>query len=133
MKVVFDTNVLISSFLFGGISAEVYDYCFIYHEIYISNWIIDELTEKFVNKFKISDLLLDKIREKLDEGCNIVNPEGEIPDICRDIDDNNILHLGMYTKSNYIITGDSDLLDLKEINGIKILNPRGFWMNKPKF
>ena len=38
MKIVIDTNVLISSFLFGGLSAEVFDYCYIFHEIYISEW-----------------------------------------------------------------------------------------------
>lgn len=133
MKIVFDTNVLISNFLFGSFSAEVFEYCYIYHEIYVSKWIIDELTEKLINKFKIPQIKTESILEKIYTGCKLINPEGDIPNVCRDFDDNNILHLGLFIKSDFIVTGDSDLLDIKEYKGIKILNPRDFWKQRPNF
>lgn len=127
MKIIIDTNVLISAFLFSGLSADVYDYCYIYHEIYISKWIINELIEKLELKFKIPKKEITKIILQLKQGCKIINPEGQTPNICRDKDDNNILCLGKFIKSDFIITGDSDLLDIKLFENIKIVNPREFW------
>jgi len=34
MKIVFDTNVLIATFVFKGFSKEVFEYCFSYHQLY---------------------------------------------------------------------------------------------------
>jgi uncharacterized protein len=133
MKIVIDTNVLISAFLFGGLSSEIYDYCYIFHEIIISENIISELKDVCKIKFDIPDIKIKNILKKLKEGCTIINPKGVEPDICRDKDDNKIIHLGLFTKSDYIITGDKDLLDLKEIEGIKILNPRDYWKKKSNF
>lgn len=44
----------------------------------------------------------------------------------RDIKDDKFLACGAQGKVNYIITGDDDLLDLKEYKGIKIITPRKF-------
>ena len=38
----------------------------------------------------------------------------------------NFLELAVSAKADYIITGDKDFLNLKEINKIKILSPKGF-------
>ncbi|GHT50425.1 hypothetical protein FACS1894102_5940 [Spirochaetia bacterium] len=44
----------------------------------------------------------------------------------RDIDDNIIFECGITGNVDYIITGDDDLLVLKEFNGIKIITPKGY-------
>jgi len=132
MKIVIDTNVLISSFLFSGFSAEVLDYCKQSHKIFLSNWIIDEFTEKMKNKFKIPDDKINYILILLNEFFTIINPEGKIPDICRDVDDNNILHLAEYINADYVITGDKDLIILEKYIETKIVTPREFYISEQK-
>jgi uncharacterized protein len=44
----------------------------------------------------------------------------------RDIKDDKFLACGVEGKVDYIITGDRDLLDLTEYEGIKIITPRTF-------
>ena len=127
MNILFDTNVLISAFLFSGLSADVYDYCYIYHKIFSSSWIMNELKEKLEQKFKIPKKEIDNIFIQINQGCKLVIPDGNVPDVCRDKDDNNILHICNSISIDYLITGDSDLLNLKKYNKTKIVNPREFW------
>ncbi|MEO7298711.1 MAG: putative toxin-antitoxin system toxin component, PIN family [Verrucomicrobiota bacterium] len=45
---------------------------------------------------------------------------------CRDVDDNQILAAALYAACLYLVTGDSDLLVLKQFESVNILNPREF-------
>jgi len=44
----------------------------------------------------------------------------------RDLKDTKIIACAISAKADYIVTGDKDLLILKEYKGIRILNPRNF-------
>jgi len=127
MKVILDTNVLISAFVFKGFAAKVFDYCATQATIILSPWIVEELTDKLLNKFELEQVLVAEVRLLLLEKGTIVTPTNEIPQICRDIDDNNILQIAEFVKADFIITGDKDLLELKFHNTIPILNPRTFF------
>ena len=126
MKIVFDTNVILSAFLTQGLSSRILDICLDLHEIIISPWIENEVIEKLANKFKASKKELERVVYFLHSEFKIINPQGEIPNICRDKDDNNILYIAESQKADLIITGDKDLLELKEYLKIKIINPRDF-------
>lgn len=47
-------------------------------------------------------------------------------DVCRDPDDNLLLSLAVDGKADYVVSGDKDLLDLVEIQGIPIITPTAF-------
>ena len=126
MKIVFDTNVILSAFLTQGLSSRILDICLDLHEIIISPWIENEVIEKLANKFKASKKELERVVYFLHSEFKIINPQGEIPNICRDKDDNNILYIAESQDVDLIITGDKDLLELKEYLKIKIINPRDF-------
>jgi len=126
MKIVIDTNVILSAFLTQGLSSRVLDITIDKHNIFISQWIIDEVSDKLKNKFNIPSNSLSQTLNFIKSVFNIINPEGPLPEICRDKDDNNILHLAKYVKADIIITGDKDLLILKKYNNIAIVNPREF-------
>ncbi|MBI5416672.1 hypothetical protein HZA55_01790, partial [Candidatus Poribacteria bacterium] len=68
MKIILDTNVLIASFVTKGLAADVYDYCYVNHEPFISEWILDELKEKLKNKLKFSDEKVTEIITLINEG-----------------------------------------------------------------
>lgn len=57
----------------------------------------------------------------------LVFPTNDLPTDSRDPDDNNVLQVALFMKANFIITGDHDLLDLKEIEGVTIINPSTFY------
>ena len=55
-----------------------------------------------------------------------VNPSEEIAVIARDLSDNRYLECALAGEAQYIVSGDSHLLDLKEYRGIRILTPAEF-------
>jgi putative PIN family toxin of toxin-antitoxin system len=65
MRVVIDTNVLISSFIGRGSSHKVLEHCVRNHHVVISQFILDELREKLTGKFKYAPELADEAVELL--------------------------------------------------------------------
>ena len=126
MKIILDTNVILSSFITSGLSSRVLDICIDHHNLYISEFIINEVTDKLENKFKILPKDLKRIIKFLNINFVKINPQNEIPVICRDKDDDNILQLAEFIVSDLIITGDQDLLVLKTFNTSQIVSPREF-------
>ncbi len=126
MKIVLDTNVLLSNYLFQGYTAEVFDHIWMNHEIILSDWIISEFSEKCVKKFKIPSSTVTEILNHLRQGVQIINPDGKLPTLCTDVDDNNILHVAQYSQSQIIITGDNDLLKLIRFEDTEIISPREY-------
>ena len=127
MKIIFDTNVLLSAMLFSGFSTKVYDFCVARYNIITSDWLLDELEEKLSGKFKLSDEQVEEILSILRERMAVIHPFNELPDACRDADDNNVLQLADYMQVDCIITGDKDLLVLEKYKETLILTPRQFY------
>lgn len=127
MKIVLDTNVLISALVFKGFAAKVFDYCATQHTIILSPWIIEELIDKLQHKFNLEAALVKELQDLLLEKVSVIAPANAVPDICRDKDDNYILQIAEFVKANFIITGDKDLLELTSYNAIPILQPRIFF------
>lgn len=127
MKVILDTNVLISAFVFKGFAAKVFDYCATQETIILSPWIIKELFDKFRSKFKLEEVFLEEIQALLLEKAAVITPTNDVPEVCRDPDDNHILQIAEFVKADFIITVDKDLLTLVSYNAIPILNPRTFF------
>jgi uncharacterized protein len=125
MKVVFDTNVYISAFVFKGVPFEAYELCIQQHEVYISAFIQTEVLEKFSTKFKLPEPALNLYKEIL-ASLIIETPTNPLPIICRDPDDNHILQLAEFVKAHYLITGDKDLLILEQFGPTKIITPAQF-------
>ncbi len=126
MKIVFDTNVILSALITQGLSSRVLNICIDKHQLFISSWIINEVLLKLDVKMHVSKSEIERVSVFLDNIFNKIDPEGDLPTLCRDKDDNNILLLAQNVKANIIITGDNDLLSLKEYLKIKIISPRQF-------
>jgi hypothetical protein len=74
-----------------------------------------------LDSFKIS-IILDSIRDI----SIFVSPSFTLSVVERDKSDDRILECALEAKADYIISGDSRLLSLKEYQGIKILSPAEF-------
>jgi len=69
---------------------------------------------KYISREELEDLL-----ETIDEIAEFVNVASEISE-CRDPKDNFLLSLAVDGKADYLLTGDKDLLVLKEIRNTEI-------------
>lgn len=125
MKVTTDTNFLIS--------AVEYDYgsCYKLLEIMIKKKVKMFTTKEILEEF--SDVLTRKFNYKIGEVANVIKNTLFFLDIIdtssnfnivkKDPDDNKILECAVDSSSDYIITYDKDLLDIKSFRGIIILKP----------
>ena len=126
MKIVLDANVIIAAFAARGLCESVMKVCLSEHEILLCNELLEEILRNLRRKIKLSAIIVDDIGDLLLEQASMIEPVPLASDICRDPDDVKILDLAVAASANYIVTGDKDLLLLKEFQGIPILDPRAF-------
>jgi uncharacterized protein len=123
MKFVFDTNVYLSGILFNGVARKAIEYLIEGKaNIYISKNILEEIEKVLLSpKFRIGIEKTQFILKEIESITYTVEPKNEIRNICRDSKDHIILECAIESMSEYIVTGDKDLLVLKEYEGIKII------------
>jgi len=133
-RVVVDTNVLISG-LFGikdSPSSQILNAIRAQKIILVTSPIIlEEIGEvinrnRVVKRTKMSPRERADIMGKLIERSDVTAGEQLLQPVSRDIKDDKFLSCAVEAKADYIVTGDEDLLDLKEYEGIKIVTPRQF-------
>ncbi|MEW6686525.1 MAG: putative toxin-antitoxin system toxin component, PIN family [Candidatus Edwardsbacteria bacterium] len=127
MKIFLDTNVLLAAFIARGICNELFEHCLVEHTIYISQWILDEFYENLVKKFGFSKTKADRVVNFICENTVMVTYTPLSSPVCRDPDDDHILASAVSGNVDCLISGDEDLLVLKDFQGIPILKPSDFW------
>jgi len=128
MKIVIDSNIFVSSFFWGGHPREVFERVINgLDELFINDEIKKEIfsvmsSSKFAVKIsEIEDYI--KIIEKYSINIELK----DIPkSISRDKDDDKILQCALDGNVDFIVTGDNDLLVLKEYKTIKITKPKNY-------
>ena len=125
LRVVLDSNVYISAFLFGGKPAGVVRLALrgsilVYTSIPILDEVCDVLRRP---KFGLSSSQAFTLIEEIHSLCRIVSSEGPVMAVKEDPDDNKILECALAAGAEVIVSGDSHLLHLKQWRGIKILTP----------
>ncbi len=127
-SIVFDTNILISTFVFPGFAAQVYDHCALYYDLYTSDWILNEFDEKLEYKFRYLPERRERIIETIRERHIVTFPTNGLPRDSPDPDDNYVLQVALFVKANFLITGDEKhLLALKQVGTTEIISPREFY------
>ena len=125
MRVVLDTNILVSAFFWDGKERELLIKCKNRDiTLIISIEILDEL-EKVLNvKFKVPDEIIQDYLKEILLFSELVFPPGRIEIINEHSNDNIILETAIVGKANLLITGDKHLLKLKTYRKVKIKRPR---------
>ncbi len=128
MKVVLDSNIFISGIIFGGNPRKIIDLIVEGKlRLYISSNILIEIKEVLErDKFGFSSDVTQQIIIEIESLSELVIPSKRHSVVKRDQDDNIIIDCAIEANADYIITGDDDLLTLKEFKKIKILNPSEF-------
>jgi putative PIN family toxin of toxin-antitoxin system len=128
VKAVFDTNVLIAAFLTEGICAKLLirarrrDF-----DLILCDGILKEFKRVLKKKFTASPRETPEVLVILSEAAqDVLEQTDSITPVCRDSDDDLILACARDAVADYVVTGDEDLLVLKNYKGVSIINPREF-------
>lgn len=127
MRIMLDTNVLISLLLFPNERMNrMMEYIFSHHQLVLSSYVVDELKDvtkrKFPTKAKVVDTLLSRMSYEL-----VYTPtemESDVFEI-RDIKDYPVLYTAIIEDVDILITGDKDF-DNIDIDRPEILTPNNF-------
>ncbi len=125
-KIVVDTNVFISSLLFGGKPRTIIK---LIQEnkltAFTTPMLIGELLDILTKKFKFTSDKITLVEEVIKENFVIVHPSQTLHAV-RDEDDNRVLEAAIEAECNYVVTGDKDLLDLHTFKNVVIVKPEEF-------
>ena len=132
IKVVFDSNILVSATFWTGDSFTVLNQA---DKGVIKNFLSKEIeaeyrrvitSEEIIEKQERLRLNMQEIVERVIITSMIVIPKRKITAVKDDPDDDKIIECAVEGKVNYIITQDNHLLKLKDFEGIRIVTPKEF-------
>ena len=127
MKIVFDTNVLISSLWGDSISNKLLIRLLERKdELFTSIEILNEFKRVLKRDFKYNEIMTEETIIKLLDIFRLIKPWKKIDVIKEDPADNKILECAASSKSDFILSYDNHLLKLIEFKGIKIMTPAEF-------
>lgn len=129
MRLVLDTNVVLSALLWHGTPhrlvarAQEEDIAF-----YTSRALLAELAailgrNKFAKALTVNHTTVDEVLRAYAGFAHVVKTPPIEPVIDSDPDDDQVLACAMAAKAELIVSGDSDLLAVKEYRGIRIVTP----------
>lgn len=126
-KLVLDTNTLVSAFFWEGNESELFEKI---EEgkakLFISKEILDEV-EDVLNRDKFKEVILktnqnpDEIIQKIISISHLVIGSELNINVCRDSKDNKFIECAVNANADYIVSGDKDLLVLRNYKKIKII------------
>lgn len=132
IKAVLDTNILVSSLGYRGLSAEIVDIGMAgKFQIVVSNFIINEFQEKVYEKMPELKPFVKLYVKRLKVFSKVV-PEQKMNRyrvygiVKSDPDDDQILTTAIAGKATYIITRDKDILEVKSFRSIQMMKPEHF-------
>lgn len=128
MKLVLDTNTIISGFLWEGNESRLLEKIEKEKNInlFLTEDILEEITDvitrkEFVELLQKAKLTPEDILTKITSAAKIIEPIEKVDVIKEDPDDNKFLDCGISCGADYIISGDKHLLKVKECRGIPII------------
>lgn len=128
MKVVLDTNVILSAILFGGKPRRVLEAATAGQvKMYISEALLSELEGVLRRqKFGLDAVVVGTIVAELTSTAEVVQPTSHVSVITDDPSDNDVLDCALEAKADYVVSGDRHLLALGRCGNALILNPDDF-------
>lgn len=125
MRLVLDTNILVSAFFWDGKERDILIKCknkdFV---LIISIEILDELEKVLKTKFKVPDEMIQYYLQEIWLFSELVFPLGDIDIVKEHPNDNIILETALIGNADVLITGDKHLLKLKKYKNVRIKRTR---------
>jgi putative PIN family toxin of toxin-antitoxin system len=128
IRVTPDTNILVSGLVYQrgkpyqllrmALAGEI--------NMTVSQAILDEMADVLARKFKMTETAIEEAKAIVTQAARVVTPAVKLQVVKEDPDDDKILECAVSGGSDYIVTGDKDLLRLKQYDSIRILKVADF-------
>jgi len=127
MRVVLDTNVLVSALFWGGQPRRVVDLAIAGRlQAVTSPELLAELEQVLAEGFAVPQDRVELVLRDVLSYAEVAVPLEEVDIPVRDRDDAKVLAAARAGRAACIVTGDRDLLEIGEVHGIAILTVREF-------
>lgn len=128
MRLVLDTNVMVSAILGDGAPRRVLSRCLRHEALLLqSPATLQELVEVIRRpKFRLTENEVHRVLAAVASVAEVVDTTTTIRAVLDDPDDDRFLELAIDGRADYIISGDRHLLDLKAFRGIPIVRAADF-------
>lgn len=130
-RVVFDTNIYISAFLYRGNPRTALHLAIAGRaQLLVSEPLKLELQRVLLDKFNFTEHQFDAITDPLWKHAEWIAPRRRLA-LCPDELENRVLECALEGNASLVITGDKHLLNLHPIHGLSILAPAAFLARLP--
>ena len=129
VRVVLDTNVLVSAILLKGRLSR-------FQELWKSGTLSPVLSKETFQEFKMVlsylkfSLSADEIKAVIEDEIlpyfEVIDIKEKIDGVCRDPSDDMFLAVAVNAQAPYVVTGDKDLLALRKYKSIDIVSPQEY-------
>ncbi len=132
MKVLLDTNVLVSAFATRGLCHDVLRVVLADHRLVVGKANLDELQRILREKLRLPPYRILEVTEFVEEHAEVVYPSAPASWPESDPDDRWIVASAIGGAVDLLVTGDKDLLAESHGRHFRIVTPRGFWELLPR-
>ena len=127
MRVLLDTNVILSAVTTRGLCADVFRAVLAAHELVTCPRVLQEVRRILSMKFSVPEQLIAEYLELIGQDAIVAESE-DLPDLpIQDQDDAEIVAAAISAQAEVLVTGDHELQSLKSIGKVRIISPRAFW------
>lgn len=129
MRAVIDTNVLLSGLFWRGAPHHCWNKFAAGSSLLVASpELLDELATvvgrpKFAAIVARTNISREHLLDEVYRLSEVIEPTPLPGPICRDPDDDAVLALAVAANADWIVSGDQDLLSLREFQGIRVVNP----------
>lgn len=128
MRIFLDTNVLASSIATRGLCSELLESVIHEHELLTSQAVLEELERVLAEKLRLPGPVIAGFLDLLKTESRVIEPRNPPSIPIKDAADLPILACAIAGKADMFVTGDKELLDLRQIEGVAVVSPRELWL-----
>lgn len=120
-RVVFDTNIFLSAFIFGGNPEKLFELARARElQLLTSPSILAEFASCLKNKFSWDEENIAEAIKTIGYSSELIKPTRKVK-VLRDDPDNRVLECALEGGAGFIVSGDKHLLSLKEFKKVRIV------------
>ncbi len=127
MRVFLDTNVIVAAVATRGLCADVVREVLTRPELVVSETLFEEVTLVLTEKIGVPAAFVSDLISLFREGAILSAPSGKTELPVRDQADRALLSAALSGKAELFVTGDAELLGLREIGPMSVVPPRAVW------
>jgi len=127
VRVFLDTNVLVSAFATRGICEDIFREVLTFHQFVSSETVILELGRVLKGKFSVPKPVRTEIRDFLRSNAEMGGDSRSLQLSLSDESDIIIVSEAVAGNVDILVTGDQEVVALRQVEGMRILSPREFW------